>query len=403
MTKSPLSVKLDKIFDGVQVERDANEMSFKRAVFVLLVAGLVLAMLSVSRAVVDLRRIKEVHVKSVLTQQDMQVIDEFMQDAVEDLVRTTDFTQVSKVRATILTYQSSQAQYAQQYSESALTHITAGLQEARTDIRDENRRFKVIANLLILIESFKDPRLVNLAIGEIKHPNNAVRYWAVRAVADSGLWAKLGQNQAAASQLTGRILAECGQVVGESSPEVLRLMSEFAGRFNTAEAERLLAQVADVRIARYADWSVKYELMDGAVLSTLCGKLAAGGTASPELAQRFGQLFSFVMQRYVQGQNQGALKPASAGYLVSVMIDAEEKCLGRLLGAPQANIRRAIEAGDLNALQTEHDRLLGTGNQAGVLSSKLNISYGPEGQSQAAPLTLPPRPQSNASAQPSNM
>lgn len=376
-------------------------MSLKRAVFVLLVAGLVLAMFSVSRAVVDLRRIKEVHVKSVLTQQDMQVIDEFMQDAVEDLVRTTDFTQVSKVRATILTYQSSQAQYAQQYSESALTHITAGLQEARTDIRDENRRSKVIANLLILIESFKDPRLVNLAIGEIKHPNSAVRYWAVRAVSDAELWAKLGQNQAAASQLTGRILAECSQVVGESSPEVLRLMSEFAGRFNTAEAERLLAQVADVRIARYADWSVKYELMDGAVLGTLCDKLAAGGTASPELAQRFGQLFSFVMQRYIQGQ--GGLKPASAGYLVSVMIDTEEKCLGRLIGAPQANIRRAIEAGDLNALQTEHDRLLGTGNQAGALSSKLNISYGPEGQSQAAPLTLPPRPQSNASAQPSNM
>lgn len=85
-------------------------MGFKRAFFTFLVVGLVLAMFSVSRAVVDLRRIKEVHGKSVLTQQDMQVIDEFMQDAVEDLVRTTDFTQVSKIRTIILTYQSSQAQ-----------------------------------------------------------------------------------------------------------------------------------------------------------------------------------------------------------------------------------------------------------------------------------------------------
>jgi len=378
-------------------------MSFKRAVFVLLVAGLVLAMFSVSRAVVDLRRIKEVHGKSVLTQQDMQVIDEFMQDAVEDLVRTTDFTQISKIRAMILTYQSPQAQYAQQYSESALRHITAGLDEARTDIRDDSRRFKVIANLLILIDSLKDPRLVNVAVAEIKHPNNAVRYWAVRAVSDSELWAKLNQNQAAASQLAGRILAECGQAVGGSSPEVLRLMADFAGRFDTPQAERLLAQVADARIASYADWSVKYELMDGAVLATLCEKLMAGGAAKPELAQRFGQLLSFVMQRYIKGQGQSVLQPASANYLVSVMIDTEEKCLGRLLGTPQVNIRRAVEAGDLNALQAEHDKLLGTGSQAGTLTSKLNISYGPEGQSQAAPLALPPQPQSSAPAQPNNM
>ena len=99
----------------------------------------------------------------------------------------------------------------------------------------------------------------------------------------------------------------------------------------------------------------------------------------------------------------GGLRPASVGYLVSAMIDTEEKCLGRLLGTPQANIRRAIETGDLNALQAEHDRLLGAGNQAGALSSKLNASYGPEGQSQAAPLILPARPQRNASAQPGQM
>ena len=375
-------------------------MSFKRAVFAILVGGLVLTMFSISRAVVDLRRIKEVHGKSVLTQQDMEVIDEFMKDAVTDLVRTTDFTQVSKTRTTILTYQSSQAQYAQQYSESAYAYIAAGLQEARTDIRDESRRFKVIANLLILIDSLKDPRLVDLAIAEIKHPNSAVRYWAVRAATDSGLWGKLGQNQSTASQLAGRILAACDQVVEGSSPEILRLMAEFAGRFETVEAERLLLRVADARIGRYADWSVKYELMDSAVLKVLCDKLVAGGASNAELAKRFGQLFSFVMQRYIKGQGQGVLRTANASYLVSVLIDTEEKCLGRLLGTPQATIRRAVEANNLNALQAEHDRVLGTGNQAGTLSSKFNVSYGPEGESRAAPLPLPERPQRSAATRP---
>jgi len=375
-------------------------MSLKRAVFAILVGGLVLMMFSVSRAVVDLRRIKEVHGKSVLTQQDMDVIDEFMKDAVTDLVRTTDFTQVSKTRTTILTYQSSQAQYAQQYSESAYRYVAAGVQEARTDIRDESRRVKVIANLLILVDSLKDPRLVDLAVAEIRHPASAVRYWAVRATTDVALWSKLSQNQGAAAQLAGRILAECSQVVDTSSPEVLHLMTEFAGRYDTAEAERLLMQIADARIGRYADWSVKYELMDNAILRVLCDKVVAGGASAAPLAKRFGQLYSFVMQRYIKGQGDVAMKPVSLNYLVSVLIETEEKCVGRLVGTPQATIRRAIEAKDVAALQAEHDRLLGAGNQAGTLSAKFNINYGPEGQTRAAPLALPDRPQAGASPLP---
>jgi len=374
-------------------------MKLKRAVFVLLVTGLVLAVFEVSKAVVDLRRIEEVLKKSVLTPQDLQVIDEFMKDAVTDLVRTTDFTQVSKTRTIIVSHQSSQAQYAQQYSESAYRHIAEGMQEAKTDIRDEGRRFKVIANLLILIDRLKDPRLVDLAIAEIRHPNSAVRYWAVRSATDAGLWAKLSQDQSAAAQVAGRIFAECSAVVDESSPEVLNLMTEFAGRSATAEAERLLIQIADARIGHYADWSVRYELMDSTILRLLCDKLVAGGPSSPQLAKRFGQLLSFVLQRYAVGQRDGAIKAVSANYLVSVLMEAEEKCLGRLLGAPQATIRRAIEAKDLAALQAEHDRLLGAGNQAGTLSSKFNVSYGREGETRPAPLTLPNRPQRTASNQ----
>ncbi len=372
-------------------------MKLKSAVFVLLVAGLVLAVFEVSKAVVDLRRIEEVLKKNVLTQQDLQIIDEFMKDAVTDLVRTTDFTQVSKTRTIIVSHKSSQAQYAQQYSESSYRHIAEGLQQAKVDIRDEGRRFKVIANLLILVDRLKDPRLVDLAIAEIRHPSSAVRYWAIRAATDAGLWGKLSQDQSAAAQVAGRILTECSAVVDGSSPEVLNLIAEFAGRSGTAEADPLLLRIADARIARYADWSVKYELMDGAVLRLLCDKLVAGGPSNPRMAQRFGQLFSFVLQRYMAGQRDGAINAVSANHLISVMMETEEKCLGRLLDAPQATIRRAVEAKDLGALQAEHDRLLGAGNQAGSLSLKFSVKYGPAGENRPAPLTLPERPQRTAS------
>ena len=222
----------------------------------------------------------------------------------------------------------------------------------------------------------------------------------MRATTDPELWNKLSQNQSTAAQVTGLVLAECSQVVGSSSPEVLRLMADFAARHDTAEAERLLLQVADARIGRYADWSVKYELMDGAILQVLCDKIVAGGASSGALATRFGQLFSFAVQRYIKGQSDAAIKPVSLNYLVSVLVETEEKCIGRLVGTPQATIRRAIEAQDAGALQAEHDRLLGAGDQAGVLSSKFNVNYGPEGQNRPAPLILPDRPQAGEAAEP---
>lgn len=374
-------------------------MKLKRAVFILLVCGLVLAVFRVSEAVVDLRRIEEVLKKDVLTQQDFEVIDEFMNDAVTDMVRTMDFTQVSKTRAIIVSHQSEQAQYAQQYSEAAYRHIAEGIQEARTDIRDENTRFKVITNLLILVDSLKDPRLTDLAIQEIGHGNNAVRYWAVRASTDPELWAKISQNQNSAAQRATRIMTACDQVVDTSSPEVLLQMAEFAGRFDTAQASGLLMHVADARIRSYADWSVSYELMDGAVLRLLGDKILAGGNgSSDQLAKRFAHLYSFAIQRYVKGLSLGRLTSVSRNYLISVLIDTEEKTLSRLLGAPQTTIRRVIEAGDLAGLQTEHGRLLGTEGSAGAVSAKFNFNYGTDGQSRTAPPVLPNPPQRTAPA-----
>lgn len=371
-------------------------MNAKRAVFAIIVGGLVLAF-SISRAVVDTSRIETVKGKNVLTQQDLQIIDDFMDDAVGDIVRTVDFTEVAKIRTIILNYQSTQAQYANQYSQSAYAHISAGLQAAR-GISDPARRFKVMTNLLILIDSLGYPQLAELAVAMIPHENSAVRYWAVRSATSPTLWAKLAQNQSGAAQLAGRIFVECSAVADSSSPEVLKLMADFAGRHSTPDAEQLLIRVADTRISRYADWSVKYELVDGTVLRLLSEKLVSGGAAKPELAKRFGQLTSFVIQRYIKGQELGVLQANSLNYLASVVAEVENKCLSKLMGAPQATLTMAVQQNDVNALQAEHDRLLGAGNQAGALVSRLNFTYGSTGSNRRAPLPLPDPPRSQAVA-----
>jgi hypothetical protein len=340
-------------------------MIVRRAFLAILVGGLVLALHAVSRAQVDSRRIDEVIKKSVLTQEDLDIIDAFAADAIGRLVRTVDFTEVAKTRASIVGHQSAQAQYAQRFSEACFREIGEGFDYAANEIIDPQRRFKVFANLLILISELNDPRLIDLSVRMIPHEASAVRYWAVRAATNPGAWEKLSQDQAAAAAMSRKIIDTCGKVVETSSAEVLHLMAQFAGRLQHPAAEEMLLRIADVRIRHYANWAVRYELVDTAILRLLSNKITAGGASNQQLARQFAQLYSYAIQRYIRGTRDNALKGLSRNYLASVLIETEEQCLGKLLGGTQTGIRRALEAGDLNVLQTEHDRLLGGPNQQG--------------------------------------
>jgi len=375
-----------------------TKMKVRSAVLILLVGGLVLAFVSVARAVVDVRGVDEVLKKSVLTPQDLAVIDAFVLDVVEEIVQTDDFTQIAATRALMLSRQNAQQQqYAQQLSESAGKYISAMLQEAQS-ISDPVRRFQVMGNLLMLVEGLKDPRLVDAAVRCIAQDNNCVRYWAVRAATDQTLWTKLNQNQASAAKLADQIMAECGRVIEASSSEVVNLMVDFAGRFNTPGADALLIRAADERIKRYAAWDAGYELADAAVLKLLSNRLIAGGTANPEVARRFAQLYSFVIQRYIKGQQRSMLTGASRSYLASVIAEVEDKCLTKLLGVRQPTLTRALQEVNLDNLQAEHDKLLGGTGQAGALVSKLNFTYGTGPGNRSAPLPLPDPPVSPAPA-----
>jgi hypothetical protein len=180
-------------------------------------------------------------------------------------------------------------------------------------------------------------------------------------------------------------------------------MVDFAARQKTAAAEELLIRVADARLAGYADWTVQYELVDMAVLKALCEKLTSNGAANPEIAKRFAQLYSFVIQKYIKGQELGVVKEMSSNYLASVIAEVENKCLGKLLGTPQATLTLAVQQSNLDALRAEHDKLLGAGNQAGLLAAKLNFTYGSADNGRNEPQVLPDPPRQQAVAEtPSN-
>jgi len=374
-------------------------MSMKRAFSAVLVGGLALTLSGVARAQGDGSRIEEVVKKSALTPEDLAVIDGFVGDAIGRLVRTIDFTAVAATRTTILSRQGTQPEYARRFSQATARELARGFEYARTEISSPENRFKVLTNLLILINDLNDPNLLDLAIDAIPHENSAVRYWAVRAATNPGTWAKLSSGQGNAAQIASRVVGACLKVVGTSRPEILHLMAAFTDQYSSPAATDLLLRIGDERIGSYADWAVRYELVDTAILKRLSNQISSGGTTDQELAKRFSQLYSFAIQRFIRGSRDNALKGLSKNYLAAVLVETEEQCIGKLLGSPQAGIQRALQAGDLGALQAEHDKLLGGPNQPGALPSKFRFTYGAAGRTQQMPLTLPEPPQPKAPGQ----
>lgn len=362
-------------------------MRAKWVVFAVLAAFSFLVFGS-SAAAVDTSRIDAVRSKGVLTNQDLQVIDNFLADGVAELVRTEKFTDIARLRSVILTRQvSKQKQYGQQYSASAVKHLTAGLQAAlRLPVET---RTTVTVNLLILIDGMADLRLLDLSVAMLRSDNTLVRYWAIHGLTNGGIVAKLNSGGAATLQVAGVIAKKLGGVVDGSGPEALALIVRFAGGVNVSQAEELLLVVADARIKRYMTWRVKYELLDATILRMLAEKMPSGSTRTSAVAYRYGQLYSCAIQRYVVGK--AFLSKVQRRQLISVMVGTEEKCASKLLGAPRSAMKRAIERGDDAALLAEHNRLLGTDAKVGELAAKIKFVYGPDasGNKRNGPFALP--------------
>ena len=374
-------------------------MKIKGAFFAVLGMFFVLAMSSQSLAV-DTGPIDAVLKKTVLGDQDFKVIDDFLAQAVQDLVRTRDLTAIAQARTVILSRTSAQGQYAQRFSESAHRHIQAGFEQAQS-LRPDERKTTVFINLLILIDGLHDLRLADLAIPWLKDQNMVARYWAVHALTNTAAVEQLNSGTSSDPALASTIVIRLKEVVDDSSPEILAQIATFAANVKIPQGEELLLAVADVRIKRYAEWTVKHEFYDVGILKLLESRIplpSAGSgpmtpTASagkPAVAQRFAQLYSYATQRYIKGTERGLLNDPQKRHLIAVLVETEEKCIGRLLNRPQLTIRRAIEKESMTALLDEHNRLLGAETTPGELPSRLGFDYG---SNRTAPVPLPDPPQ----------
>ncbi len=375
-------------------------MKIKWVIFTVLVVFLILAMNPGSKAV-NTKEVDIVRKKAVLDNSDLKIIDDFLAEAIQELVRERDLTTIAQKRTVILSRQSTQGQYAQQFSESARKYIAQGFLDAQKLPRQE-RITGVTINLLILVDGLQNLGLADQAIAMLKNENMVIRYWAVHSLTNPGIITQL--NAAANSNQASVFATKLTEIFDSSTPEIIAMIAQFAADVNIPQAEQLLCRIADIRIKRYADWTVKYELYDSAILKYLSSKILlasqSSGSTSPTsatskaaLARCFAQLYSYAIQRYVKGAD--ILNNTQKSHLASVLADTEDKCIGALL-KPQMTIRRALTLGQnsLPAILAEHDRLLGSATTPGQLPETLKFDYSTNstGPKLTAPIPLPDPP-----------
>jgi hypothetical protein len=341
----------------------------------------------------DAGAIDKVRAKGVLDDDDLRTIDRFVGQSIQELVKSTDFTSVSRIRAGIIsrvgsTSESSASQYSQQFIDSVCKHLTAGLEEA-ANITPEELKFKAILNLLILADELGDIRLAELALGQFGSKNEAVRYWAVRCVANPQIIKQLKQvNPSDHSKLAAQIIERLKSIVDTAGPETIAVTAEFADKMETPQADELLLQIADMRIKKYTDWTVKDEFVDVAVLGALSNKMSTG-RSNDQFGRRFSQLYSYAIQRYIANIKGGNfLSPVGKDRLATVLVETEKSFISKFSGIQQTTIKKAVEADDYVALWAEHNRLLGDESKIGELPEKLKFDYGDK---RISPLILPTR------------
>ncbi len=322
---------------------------------------------------INTRAIERVHKKAVLTASDFQIIDDFVAQAVQEMVETEDFTSIARTRAIILRWAGSdQGQYVKQFTTSLRKYFSEAFVQA-AQFEDNVRDFRVTLNLLILLDNLENLQLADMVTDKLRDRRAVIRYMAVHALTNSGIQNAINSNDTAGKKAAVRITAELKKFTKSANPRTLILIVKFAAGVDTKEANDLLKDIAQRRIDQYADWTVKDEMIDCIVLRLLCGKLASG-RPDPQLGRCFAQLFSYVVHRYVKGQD--VLTETQKRELTSVMVETEDKCILKIFERPQRVIRRALERDDFFALLAEHNRLLGDETTQGQIPIRLNFNYG---------------------------
>lgn len=328
---------------------------------------IIFAFSAVSRAA-ETAALETVRAKAVLAPPDLEIIDKFVAESVDELVNTRDFNSIGKLRIAITsraasTQSSVQVQYVDSFMKAARKHIAEAFKTAQ-DITPEEAKFRIRLNLLILTDNLENSQLISLAFPMLTDGNTVIQYWAVHCVTNLKVVEQLKSQNGALN----KVIEQLKPNLDKLQPEALTLVVNFAVKANGAEGEKLIFDITDMRLNKYINWTVDYELIDSMLLKSLFTKAIAANSAA---AERFIQLYSYVLQRYIKGKD--FLTDNQKEWLASALVEVDSTCLVKSLEMPPSKIKRAIEQEDYATLSEEFKRLFDDAIDKGVIAEKLNF------------------------------
>jgi hypothetical protein len=369
--------------------------------FFVLIFSLLLIFSVPAFSVLDTGAIDSVRNKEVLSEADFAVIEAFVSEAVDGLVKVRDLPEIAVIRLEIeerksSLKQSSSKQYERHFYNSAYKHIEVAFDRVMK-LSEGNRRFIVMTNLLVLIDQLDNLRLTDLVLRTLKSRNAVIQYLSVCCFADSRIIEEL--NKPENEKLAALITDKLKEIADSNEYEIVDLIANFSAGVKIPEAKALLVRVADARIVSYSNWSVKNEISNCGLLESLCRKMMSERSGSDEVGRRFCQLYSYVIQRYILDlEEKEPLSKSSRPEIRSVLVEVEINCISKLLGSNQSMIKKALERDDARMLTEEHNRLFGDGTRTGLIPQKYNFDYGQDssGKRLLGPVSLNRRPKAQA-------
>jgi hypothetical protein len=358
------------------------------------------AIFAVDTIEIDTVRQKALANNDPLSSADVKVIDDFLYRAFEELFIAEEFIEIVQAREQIRIQKGTQelSHYSASYVSSVRKRLKIVFEELRNWETDK-RKIQLQRSLAILLSQLQSPELAEFGIGFLSHKDVTVRYWAVKSVTNEAVIRQLNSEIIGDADLTAKIIVTLDELLAkETRAEILDLICRFAHAVKADAAKPLLIKIAEIRITAYENWTVRYELMDAALLQALGSRLLPQNfqRLSDEqkalFARTFGQLYSYVIERYILGVD--ILTKASKRQLASVLIEVEKTV--KLIGRFQTTIREAVQKRNLTSLESQRKSLLGSETRAGRLGLNLNFEYikapGQGAVTAPKPLPQPPKP-----------
>lgn len=320
-----------------------------------------------------------------ISSSDGRVIEAYVSMSMEEMINAESFSEIASIRREVelRSIEKRPSQYSLAFSGAIEKSINPFLREVES-FPSAQKQTQLIINLMILVAEVESMELADFCISMLDHENIAVRYWAVKGLSNDGIARQLKVDVTGDKELVGRIISAFAKRVNDDTAvEILDQMVQFADGMDTAAADSLLNQIADVRIKAYSEWTVKYELMDGGLLKALAGNMktpvSKDGKENAAAGRRFGQLYSYMIHRYILGFD--SFNEKNLRQLASIIADVELKSISKLVGS-QNDIKRIVSgnsARSLELLGIEHDKLLGSETKVGRLCYELGFDYGTAG------------------------